>query len=68
MDAGTVAALTDLLATMRGVVHDRDQEDEMPKPTAKQKAKLPPGLLKAISQGKTGAAKKPTKASARKGK
>jgi hypothetical protein len=24
----------------------------MPTPTAKQKAKLPPGLLKAISQGK----------------
>lgn len=31
-------------------------------PTAKQKAKLPPGLLKAISKGKSGAVKKaPTK-------
>lgn len=36
----------------------------MPKPTAKQKAKLPPALLKAIAKGKTGAAapkKKPSK-------
>jgi hypothetical protein len=34
-------------------------------PTAKQKAKLPPGLLKAISKGKTGAVKK---SAAKKGK
>lgn len=29
----------------------------MAKPTARQKAKLPPALLKAIGKGKTGAAK-----------
>lgn len=27
----------------------------MPKPTAKQQAKLPPALLKAIAKGKSGA-------------
>jgi hypothetical protein len=39
----------------------------MPKATAKQRAKLPPGLLKAIEKGKSGAVK-PKKATGSKKK
>jgi hypothetical protein len=38
----------------------------MPKPTAKQKAKLPPALLAAISKGKTGTTKSKTSKAPRK--